>query len=180
MMPTPGAGQPRRNPKRVRRECQARLAALAIPAGCGIGALCDQLSQQRGRPIHRLPVPLQGSAPYGCWMSAADADFIFYEANTSRLHQEHIIAHELGHMICCHQGYAMLDSSTSRLLFPDLAPRLVQDILQRSSYSSGQEQEAEIMAYLILGLANSPGRVAAESGETSEIVTRIARSLRPP
>ncbi|MFD0415283.1 hypothetical protein [Streptomyces sp. NPDC127108] len=78
------------------------------------------------------------------------ADFIIFEAKTTRPHQEHIIAHELAHIICGHRSSSPLDEATARLMFPDLNPALVRDMLARTEYSEIQEQEAEMTASLII------------------------------
>lgn len=109
-------------------------------------------------------------------------DFIVYESETSKPHQDHIIAHELAHMVCGHRSGAggTVDDETARLLFPDLAPELVQKILGRGNYSSVEEREAEVTASLILERINRPvlEPVSAVPEEDAEAVERIERSLR--
>ncbi|MGW7022478.1 toxin [Streptomyces decoyicus] len=121
---------------------------------------------------------MQASDPCGLWIACNDADYIIYEANTSKLHQEHIIAHELAHMICCHRG--TLDEATMNQLFPDLNPEVLRDIFGRTTYSDVQEEEAEIMASLILERANrrSPGPTWTVPPEAAETVARIENSLK--
>jgi hypothetical protein len=150
----------RRNRRRQRKElasrwraCEQRLAELDLPAEPGIAKLVEHLSARRNRPIILMPIAMQGSgphSPYGIWIATAEVDFIAYEANTSQHHQEHIIAHELGHMICCHRGLGQPDANTVSLLFPDLSPDLIRELLRRSSYVDAQEEEAEIMGSLLM------------------------------
>ncbi|MFC0435068.1 ImmA/IrrE family metallo-endopeptidase [Kutzneria buriramensis] len=135
----------RRTLRRLHRRCSARLAGLALG---DLHRIRAQLSQRRGRPIHLLPATLGATAPSGCWLAVGEADFIVYDANTSTPHQEHIIAHELGHMICGHRG--VLDDTSIDTLFPGLDPRLVREVLHRTGYTDDQEQEAEILATLML------------------------------
>lgn len=137
----------------LRRACESRLAALGLSEEPDLLRLTERISERRGRPILLVPVQMRALDPYGLWFASADTDFICYEANTSKHHQEHIIAHELGHMICCHGGVVRPDDETMRLLFPDLSPRLIRDMLCRTGYSDIQEEEAEIMASLIKAIA---------------------------
>ncbi|MCZ1012559.1 ImmA/IrrE family metallo-endopeptidase [Streptomyces lydicus] len=123
---------------------------------------------------------MQASDPCGLWIACDDADYIVYEANTSKLHQEHIIAHELAHIICCHRGTGELDEATMSQLFPDLNPEVLRDIFGRTSYSDIQEEEAEIMASLILERANRrpPGPTWSVPPEAADAVARIEHSLK--
>jgi hypothetical protein len=133
----------------LRRACENRLAALGLSDEPDIVRVTERISERRGRPILLVPVTMRAFEPYGLWFASVDTDFICYEANTSKHHQEHIIAHELGHMICCHRGVVRPDDETMNLLFPDLSPHLIRDLLRRTGYSDIQEEEAEIMASLI-------------------------------
>ncbi len=135
---------------RLRRSCEDRLTALKLTASSDVAGLCARLSELRGRPLHLIPIAMRAAQPCGLWVTSDAADFVIFEANTTRPHQEHIIAHELAHIICDHRSGSPLDDTTARLLFPDLSPDLVRDMLQRTNYSDTQEQEAEVMASLIL------------------------------
>jgi Zn-dependent peptidase ImmA (M78 family) len=88
----------------LRRACEGRLAALGLSYEPDVLRLTERLSERRGRPIVLVPLQMRAFDPCGVWFASVDTDFICYEANTSKHHQEHIIAHELGHMICCHRG----------------------------------------------------------------------------
>jgi hypothetical protein len=172
--PDAGGG---RDLKQVRRACEARLAGLDVPTVSSVTALCARIGAQRGRPIHLIPVAVPATHPCGFWVATDVADFILYEANTSRTHQEHIVAHELAHMICCHRGTGPLDDMSARRLFPDVDPQLVRDMLQRAAYTDSQEQEAEVMASVILERLKlrSPDAVT-ESGSV-DAIARVGRSL---
>jgi hypothetical protein len=70
------------------------------------------------------------------------------------LHQEHIIGHELGHLLCEHEAAPMIEAHVSRLLLPDLDPQLVQRFLARTDYTAVEERQAEMVASLISRAAN--------------------------
>jgi hypothetical protein len=153
--------------RRLRKECDARLAGLAIPRPFDLPAFCDQVSRWRGRPLHVHELPAEDAAdlPCGMWIATDRADHVFHVPAGSRLHRDHIVLHELGHMLFDHaaaepvtatagparmsQPGAAEDPALARLL-PDLDPAMVRRVLRRGGYSSAQEQAAELMASLIL------------------------------
>jgi len=156
--------------KRLRKAGARKLAELDLPKVTDVAELCRYLGEVRGRPITLVPMQMPASHPCGMWVAARDEDLIFYDANTTGAHQEHIILHELGHIICCHRGAGWLDEATARLLFPNLDPDLVRDMLLRATYDDVQEQEAEIIAYLLSQRVGSaePGHTAPSAGEHGE------------
>ncbi|MFD9864275.1 toxin [Streptomyces alboflavus] len=132
----------------LRRECRKRLASFELPETYDLMTLCAHLGSSRNRPLHLVPMPLSASGPCGLWLAFSDADYVVYEQETSRHHQEHIVAHELAHMLCGHRSGSG-GSDPVATLFPDLDPSLVQDLLCRDTYSDVQEREAEVMAFLL-------------------------------
>lgn len=163
----------------LRRRCEQALAALDLPGDSDLPMLCAHLSRERGLPIRLLPVPLHTEQFYGAWISSKVADFILYEAHTSKPHQQHIIAHEIGHMICGHGTSENLDDVFAGMLFPDIDRSLVRDMLKRGGYSDVQEQEAEITASVILERINRRPRETtwAVPAEAADTIARIERSL---
>ncbi|MBM9506711.1 toxin [Actinacidiphila acididurans] len=147
------------------RACKKRLDELDLPVELDITKLVERISDRRGRPIVLMPITVRTCDPSGLWIATAEVDLIGYQASTSRHHQEHIIAHELGHMICCHHGVVQPDDRSVSLLFPDLAPDLVRELLQRTGYSDAQEEEAEITGSLLAAnLINDTSATPAASG----------------
>ncbi|MCX4807985.1 toxin [Streptomyces sp. NPDC058682] len=173
--------------KKLRKAGAQRIAELDLPAATDVAELCRHLGEVRDRPITLVPMQMPSSHPCGMWVAARDEDLIFYDANTTGAHQEHIILHELGHIICCHRGAGGLDEAAARLLFPNLDPQLVRDMLLRATYDDVQEQEAEIIAYLLSQRIGDAGQhhaaaAAAASGEDgnpakSATLSRIERTL---
>lgn len=178
------SGQDRRSQlKRLRKAGARRIAELALPEVADVAGLCRYLGEIRGRPITLVPMPIPTSHPCGMWVAARDEDLIFCDAQTTSAHQEHIVLHELGHIICRHHGAGGLDEASSRLLFPNLDPALVRDMLLRATYDDVQEQEAEIIAYLLSQRVGGTGEPPAEeAGDGSAsgrdaTLSRIARTL---
>jgi hypothetical protein len=151
----------------LRRRCERRLRGVRIPQPFDLDAFCLEVETRRGRRLLRRPVPgLSSHAPCGLWIGTPRADHVFYDAGTSPLHAEHIVLHELAHILSGHQ----LDVSLAGL-FPDLDPAMVTRALGRVGYTTVQEREAEMMASLIRGRSARPpgttiGRVAHAFGFT--------------
>ncbi|MEU1802430.1 toxin [Streptomyces sp. NPDC019937] len=183
------AGQDRRSQLKRLRKAGARLIAeLDLPEVADVAELCRCLGEIRARPITLVPMRIPPSHPCGMWVAARDEDLIFCDANTTSVHQEHIVLHELGHIICRHRGAGGLDEAGSRLLFPNLDPDLVRDMLLRATYDDVQEQEAEIIAYLLSqrvgGTVEAHGVPSAEEagdgaarGRDDSPLSRIERTL---
>jgi hypothetical protein len=155
----------------LRRRCERRLRGIRIPRPFDLDAFCAEVAARRGRPLRREPVPgLSSQAPCGLWVGTEKVDHIFYDPGTSPLHAEHIVLHELAHILGGHAlGRPGDGDGTLSRLFPDLDPALVKRALGRVSYTTEQEREAEMMASLIRGGSAPPprttmGRVADALG----------------
>ena len=66
------------------------------------------------------------------------------------VHQRHIIAHELSHLLWEHRPTAVSEAEVGQLLLPEADPALVQHLFRRADYSQVEEAEAELLASLIL------------------------------
>lgn len=168
--------------RRLRRTSEELLDRLDLPAGSGISTLIDRLSHTRNRPIQVIPTTLGAGEPCGIWLATDSVDIIVVEADTTEFHRDHIIAHELAHMLCSHSGSQEWEPEDMSLLFPHLDVVRVLDILGRTAYPTEDEQAAEIVASLILERVTRPpmeSRWAVPSSD-AETVARIDQSLRPP
>lgn len=123
---------------------------MPVPEPFDLAQFQAEISHARGRPLHLHQVaPNPGAgAPCGMWLATAEADHIFYVPGSSELHRQNIILHEIGHMLWEHE----LAGNTNAVaaLLPDLDPAMVARALLRTSYSTPQEQEAEMMAAVVL------------------------------
>jgi hypothetical protein len=148
--------------RRLRTQCLAHLAGIEIPQPFVLEAFCDSVASSRGRPLHlhvipdRDPKTPDESAPCGVWVATSAADHIFHARTISALHQQHIILHEIGHMLCDHVVDGDEHGLARELLFPDLDSALIDRVLRRAGYSTPQEQVAEMMASMILGWVDVP------------------------
>ncbi|MBL7259142.1 hypothetical protein JKJ07_32985 [Actinoplanes sp. LDG1-01] len=143
----------------MRRRCEARLRGIRVPDPFDLDEFCAQVSARRGRPLIRQAVPgLSDEAPCGLWIGTERADHVFFDPGTSPLHAEHIVLHELSHILCGHSG----SDAALGTLFPDLEPAAVRQMLGektmlgRARYTDEQEREAEMMASLIRGRSARP------------------------
>ncbi|MFJ8313015.1 MULTISPECIES: ParH-like protein [unclassified Streptomyces] len=117
---------------------------MELPVPFDAFRLAETVARRRGRPIDLMPAAWQPGVPCGLLVTAEVADYIVYAADTSPLHQQHILVHELSHLLCEHDG------ALSTGLVPHLSPELVGRVLGRTVYSQPQEQEAELLASLVL------------------------------
>jgi hypothetical protein len=167
----------------LRRNCEARLDNLQIPEPFNIDVLCDMLAKKRGRRISfiSLPEPRAIDTPSALWIAYEDADVICVEDATSPFHREHLIAHEIGHMLCNHSTPLKLEGDYARRLVPDLHPDLVSLMLGRTSYTSEQEREAETLATLILSRARRAATTPpAARSDVADAVARVAQTFWQP
>ncbi|KNB52288.1 ParH-like protein [Streptomyces caatingaensis] len=129
---------------RARRRCRALAAGLELPVPFDAAALAAAVARRRGRPVELMPTAWRPGLPCGLLISAEQADYIVYVADTPPLHRAHILVHELAHLLCGHRGTA------SGELLPHLPAGLAGRVLGRTVYSAPQEREAELLASLIL------------------------------
>lgn len=136
---------------RLRRQCHRLLRELQLSGPFSVATLCSRFATYRGRPLYVQALPGAASLTglCGIWLETDTEDFIFYESHTSQLHQDHIVLHEIGHMLRHHTATDLLPDSVFEDLFPDLDRGTVTRLLGRSSYSSWQEQEAETVAGIL-------------------------------
>jgi hypothetical protein len=82
------------------------------------------------------------------WIATERADHVFHARGASALHRQNIVLHEIGHMICDHR----IDTGGAALaaILTDLDPAMVRRVLLRTRYSAPEEEEAEMIAALIL------------------------------
>jgi hypothetical protein len=161
----------------VRRRCAGLVRRLArttgIPAPFELSGFLARWSAQRaGRPVELLPLEVDElpAGACGLWIELSDRDVVGFPAGTSRTHRDHIVLHEVGHMLAGHHG-----GLTAASLLPDLDPAMVRSVLGRTVYSDVQEQEAELIASLILERSL---RVAPRPPGTGDpVLERLERAL---
>lgn len=143
-MPTQGIDE-----SQLRDCCEQLIDHLRLPHRFSTGQLCEAISRLRGKPIILKPLRTVGAinAPCGIRLETANSELLFYEEGTSVHHQRHILTHELMHVYRDHPGSLEVHVSTAHAL--GLNPTLVLRMSGRTSYSSADEREAEMMATII-------------------------------
>jgi hypothetical protein len=168
----------------LRRRCEDIVRTLdqrigGIPVPFDLNAFLDQLEADRGHPIEL--VPFSATAPgklCGIWVGTDRLDLIYHEEATSPLHQDHIILHEIGHMVCDHTGTALSNTDQVRsLLLTDAVRGQVDTVLGRGAYTTVEEQEAELFATLILEWAARPAPAPRAVAPSSPEVTAARRRI---
>ena len=139
--------------KTLRRRCAARIRDLAIPNPFDIEIFVASVAECRGRPIVLQPISLHGVVS-GAWAAMESIDIVFYEQHATLFHQQHIALHELSHILCEHRGFATTEESLRSLLLADVPIERLRT-LQSHHYSDEDEQEAEVLASLILERVNN-------------------------
>ncbi|MFE0027901.1 hypothetical protein [Amycolatopsis sp. NPDC059021] len=140
--------------RELRKRCRRLLNQLDIEPPLDVEVLCARLGEQRGKPIRLLAYPLEVPGPFGCWIATANADYIFYQQETTKSHQDHIILHELGHLLADHHPHG--DAEPADFLrgpapgFGEVDSAAVRRALRRTSYDEAHEWEAETVATIIL------------------------------
>jgi hypothetical protein len=166
----------------LRRRCEARARSLRLPEPFDVRLFADALATSRGRPIFLKPVVSQ-AGPWGLWAATSSADYIFFESDTTPLHQEHMILHELSHLICGHRSLSTMDPALREELFPDLSAKTLRRVLGRAAYTSADEQEAEFLASVLLERIASSRHsemplASAQAPDSAEILYRLATTLQ--
>lgn len=111
--------------------------------------LCEHVERLHGRPIQLVPLELPLGSPDGLWVSAEGQDFVFFEQRLAPVHQQQVILHELGHVICDHDAAPVMTAESSTLLLPSLNPDMVRRVLGREHSQAEAEIEAELVGSLI-------------------------------
>lgn len=138
---------------RIQRRCRKVLDDLHAPQTNSFEVICAWVEELRGRPLilRELPAQIAETGLCGLWLGTDEADLVFYQAHTVLLHQQHIILHELGHILCDHGRTASNSEAAEQLsgLFSGLQPQLIKRIMARARYTAVEEQEAEMIASLL-------------------------------
>ena len=86
------------------------------------------------------------------WVPVGTEDFIFVDAACGTAMREHVVLHELSHIVCGHEPVAAWAEEYLRALLPDFDAEFVRQkvlALPRRGYDSFPEREAELLATMI-------------------------------
>ena len=168
------------HPYGLRDRCEQRLAGIEIPRPFSLDAFAAVVEEHRRRPVRLLPLPgLDGSdALSGAWVATDTVDYVLIDADASPWHRGLIGLHEISHVLCDHGDAPGLGDLAADLL-PALSDATVRRVLGRHGYASSDEQEAELMACLILERADADALPVTSAGPAG-VAGRLAHALRHP
>lgn len=146
----------RQHEVRLRRDLRAVLKDAGIDEPIPTREVCRRIGLARNRPIIPVEWPFEAGDPYGAWCPGPSTDWIFVQKAASFGHQEHIVAHELGHLLAGHEPECVIDGEDD-----DQWPG---QIMRRTKYDSAQERDAETVATLLLQAAAARSGVVRPSG----------------
>lgn len=154
------------------------LFGIGIPSPFDLQKFCTAVAEHRGRPLLIEEVDGVNGAGQelcGLWVELDTADCIFIEASTSPMHREHIVLHEISHMLL---GHSSTNGAGGDInlggLFTSIDPGTVHSVLGRANFTSPQEREAEQLATRIAQLAKR----AAVSRVRAPELDRLDAALR--
>ncbi len=166
--------------RQLTRRCRLTAGSLPLPDPFDVQQFVQLLATARGRPITVLPVPSRPHGPCGLLAVTDEVDYILYTTDTSPMHQQHILLHEIAHLLCEHHKTpaGAEGGSPEGDLFSRLPADLVRRVLGRSAYSQPQEQEAELLASLIqCRIQQEAARPPAPSVRHSALGTLLGSAL---
>ena len=143
------------------------LRSLAVAALLSIDAFRVELQRCCARAVELRPVVTHSGAPPGLWLRTADADYLYYESQTSPFHQANILLLLTARLLVNDRSGTTFDPR----LVPDLSPEMVRLILGDDTQIAEAEDEAERLVYQAIEHAHRrlPGPTAM----------RLLRQLRP-
>ncbi|WP_328654501.1 hypothetical protein OG598_12075 [Micromonospora sp. NBC_00330] len=156
----------------LRRRCEQLLDdnSIVVPSPFDRHGLAAAIARHRQRPVtlRDLPASSRSGQHSGLWVHTATQDLIFVDPTRSSWEQDHITAHEVGHMLWGHEAS---DVDLGEILLPDLDMTVVRAMLGRHDFTSDQEREAEMMATVIIDRAGraAPGAPAGLSQVASAL-----------
>lgn len=141
----------RRSSTRLEERCEERVSGLGLPLSdeLSIEELCQHIGDLRQRSVRIILLALPSAGPHGLWVATEAHDYIFVEKLLVPVHQQQVILHEIGHVVCDHHASPILTEEASQLLLPSLNVNVVRQVMGREHSNSEAEIEAEYVGSLI-------------------------------
>lgn len=140
----------RANPVNYRDRYASVLCEVGVPEPFDVDVFCANVAARRGRRVQLHELPTEVGRVCGLYVSLPAVDHVYFATGTSPRHQQHIIVHELMHLLFGHGGLRGFSSEVLERLLPGLDPGLVRAALARGGYSNPEEREAETVASLVM------------------------------
>ncbi|MFI9723479.1 hypothetical protein ACIHFE_28140 [Streptomyces sp. NPDC052396] len=171
---------------RIRRRCKQLIAELALPASVGLPGLCEVVAARVGRPIHLVPMSLDGVVS-GMTATTDDGYWVVYELKTSPWHQVHIVLHELGHLLLGHDQDPTVTENALKVWTPsvDVATAmrrmgLTMGLARHHCYDDLTERETEILGTLLMEkvVPPPPDQEQPAAGLAAELAASLGPALQ--
>ncbi|MFI6168286.1 hypothetical protein ACIBCN_16005 [Nocardia sp. NPDC051052] len=140
---------------------------VPLPNPWNLNAYLAAVAAHRGRSIglHTAAKALVneiGCGGGGLWVARKHDDLIIYDAEATDRNADHIILHEVGHMLLGH-GTRESDRRAPAppalaLMLPSVSPQSVEHVLGRREFGVDREREAEVFADMTMVYATLPQR----------------------
>ncbi|MFE7106080.1 toxin [Streptomyces sp. NPDC057575] len=150
--------------RELRKECEAGLADLPIPAPFSIDALVANMEAARGRTIvlHEMPDRLaRVNAACGLRLKTGGTSFVLYRRRPTAYQTQHVILHEL-----CHEWFdhgTSLDAEQLRRLLPVFDTSLISRVLGTEPPPSPPSPPSPVAAEIVDALRSGDGTVQARA-----------------
>ena len=131
------------------------LREVGVPEPFNVDVFCANVAARRGRRVQLHQLPNGVGRVCGLYVSLPAVDHVFFATGTSPRHRQHIIVHELMHLLFGHGGLRGFSPEALERLLPGLDPGLVRAALARGGYSDPEEREAETVASLVMEHAST-------------------------
>jgi hypothetical protein len=138
--------------KSVHPEAAVLIASLPpIPQPWSIDELCRLLAAQRNRTLmlHALNVP---GLPFGLWFDDSHRDHIIYRTGLAGYYRDHVILHEICHMVAKHNSAEKLKPFATDRPDNQSGWGLLEYAMQ-NRHTQVQEELAEMFASKILRMS---------------------------
>ncbi|MFX0580053.1 hypothetical protein [Nocardia nepalensis] len=143
-------------------QVRAVTSALAIPHPWNRTAFLEHIAALVGKPIRLMPLPasLTAGLPCGLVLDRVEDIMIAYDTHSSGYHADHIVLHEIGHLLLDHADDKSADTRQAAVgtLFPGIDPNTVVRVLERSDYDATAERQAELFASLVMSASRAEPR----------------------
>lgn len=154
-------------------ECRSFVHSLDLPRVESVRDLRGYIEELIGEPIRIAPgKPADGETPCGMVVKSGGVNYIGYDPDTSPAHQDHIIAHEFGHLLKGHRGIATTLIPEGGVILGDLDSDLWATVLGRTNYAETVEREAEAVGSFLQAHV-----ITSRPAPQSESADRITRTL---
>ncbi|WP_405161086.1 hypothetical protein OG203_32635 [Nocardia sp. NBC_01499] len=142
------------------KQVRALTASLDMPRPWRLQTFVDHVATSLGKPIILFPQPdlTAEGFPCGVVIERPDSFVVAYDAASSGYHTDHIVLHEIAHLLLDHAGYVSPASRhrTLKQLFTEIDTDVVLRVLARTDYDDILESQAELFASLVMSETDAP------------------------